>query len=480
MTTMSIGRLATRGGVSLIARQALAFVISTAGGIALARLLTPSDFGAYAFILFAQAFGKLLVDGGLTSTLVRQREAPEPADWNSVFSVQLILAVVLAGAIAASTPLVRAVFVGVGGFVGANLLSAASVLVAPAISITFARFERELRFDRLALLTLIQPIVFNVVGPLLALLGGGVLSLGMALLVSNIATLVVAISAGSLPPAPTLRLIRMRPRLRFGVPFIGSGLVSNLKDAVNPLLVGAVVGAAAVGYVRWSQQVAALCTYLVVAISPMLFALFSRLLNEPERLSRMVSSALFWSNAITAPLAILLTIFIVPITRDLYGTQWLPAIPLYYLLCFTNLISPTTTALLALMNAIGRPAIAFAFTGAWFAGTWVLVPALVLPFGALGYGIANAAVQLIGIVLVLVAHRAVAFSAVRSIVLPWAVAAASCVPAYLLESTLDLHNLLVIVCTGLGSLLVFTTLIRLLAHQESSVLLTMLRRERPA
>ena len=246
---------------------------------------------------------------------------------------------------------------------------------------------------------------------------------------------------------------------------------------MNPLLVGAVVGAAAVGYVRWGQQVAALCTYLVTAISPMLFALFSRLLSDRARLSRMVDGALFWSNAITAPLAILLAIFITPITEGVYGSQWLPAVPLFYLLSLTNLISPTTSALLALMNAIGRPGIAFVFTVSWFVATWVLVPILIVPFGVLGYGVANAFVQLIGLVLVVIARRAVVFSPLRTLVLPWGLAAASCLPAYLLDSALGLRNLVLIAATGLFSLVLFGALVRLLARPEAELLLRMLRRE---
>lgn len=473
----SLGRLATRGGVSLIGRQAVSFGVSTVGGILLARLLSPSEFGAYAYILFAQALAKLLVDGGLTSTLVRQHEPPEQHDWRTVFTVQIGLAVVLACVVAASTPLVGPLFGSVGGFATANLLASVSVLVSPILSICFARLERELRFDRIAVLTLVQPLVFNVLAPLLAVTGIGVVALGLALLLSSIATLLVALPWTGRPPVPTTHLRGLRARLMFGAPYVGSGLISNLKDSVNPLLVGAVVGAAAVGYVRWGQQVAALATYLVAAVAPMLFALFSRLQKDPARLSKMVGGAVFWSNAITAPLALLLVLFIDPITTDLYGSQWVPAIPLFYLLCFTNLISPTTSALLALMNAIGRPGVALAFTIAWFVGTWVLVPVFVVPFGAIGYGIANAVIQLIGVVLVVIARRAVPYPAVRSIALPWLIAAIACLPAYLFSRDGRVDDLLSIAAIGLGSLLLYAALLRLIARSEARLLLTMLRKE---
>lgn len=473
----SIGQLAARGGASLMGRQAFAFGISTIGGIALARLLTPSDFGAYAYVLFLQSLAKLLVDGGLTATLVRQHDAPTQKDWSSVLTFQILLALVLAGLIALSTPLALRVFGDIDGFGLASALAAVSVLVAPVLSISYAKLERELQFERVGMLTLVQPVLFNAIAIPLAFLGLGVAALGGALLASNLLSLLVALPFTGWPPVPARRPIGIRARMRFGLPYIGSGLISVLKDSVNPLLVATALGAAAAGYVRWGGQVAALSTYLVVALSPMLFALFARLATDVERLPKSVSAALFWGNAVTAPAALLLTIFIRPLATDLYGDQWIPAIPLFYLLCLTNLISPTTTVLLALMNALGHPRVSLTFAALWFVGTWVLVPLFIPPFGLLGYGVANAAIQAIGIALIVVARRKVPFSIVRPLLVPWTAALVASCPAIFIQWRYSVHNLALVVGLGATTLLLHVLLLAVFARTETATLRNALRKE---
>lgn len=475
----SLKRLATRGAISLVVRQLVAFGSSFVGGILLARILSPSEFGAYAYMTFVQGLARLIVDGGLTATLVRQPEAPTERDWRSVFTLQVLVSLGLAGAVV-TLPIGFPVFAGVPGFGAANALAAGSIVVAPMLSVGFARLERALRFDRIGLLTLVQPLSFSVIGPILAALGFGVVALGAAMLASNVIALIVALPFTGRLPRPAVSMTGLRSRLRFGLPYISAGMISTVKDAVNPLLVGVVVGAAAVGYIRWSAQLAALCTYIVAGIGPMLFALFARVQQEPARLGRAVSLALFWANAVTAPLAVLLTLFIVPFTENLYGSKWLPAVPLYLLLALTNLISPTTTVLLALCNALGRPRVPLIFSCLWFAGTWIFTGLLVATHGAMGFAIANALVQVIGLALIVVAQRIVRFRLAKSLLLPWGLTVVAAVPAAVVALALREVPVGLMLALGVVTVAIFAGLTRIAAPREfsavSEVLLTRRRR----
>lgn len=441
----------------------------------LARLLSPSVFGAYAYILFAQSLAKLLTDGGLTATLVRQTDEPEEHDWRSVFTFQTVLAVALAVVVLVTTQLFVRTFDDVRGFTLANALAVATLLVSPLLSVCLARLERALRYDKIGLLSLVQPLSFAVIAPLLAAVGLGIVALGAGILLSTVLSLLVALPFTGRPPLLTLHPTGLRSRFRFSAAYVGSGLLSTVKDAANPLLVGAVVGAAAVGYIRWSSGVAVLAVYLASTVGPMLFAVFARVQLDADRLGRATTLAVFWSNVITAPVALLLTIFIQPITTSLYGEKWLQAIPLFLLFALSNLISPTTTVLLALCNAIGRPTIPLVFVILWFSGTWIFTGILVGPLGAVGYGIANALVGLFGIALIVVAKRLVPHRVVRSIVLPWITALVSCVPAIVLNAAFHDISLAAVVVCGLVSLAIFTALIRALAPREFKAIIDSLR-----
>src|SRR4051794_5276712 len=84
----AVGSLAAKGVLALGTRQIVVWLLNFAGGVALARLLAPADFGVFAiaaFVLMAfTAFG----DGGLGASLIRQESSPTLRDYRSVFFVQ--------------------------------------------------------------------------------------------------------------------------------------------------------------------------------------------------------------------------------------------------------------------------------------------------------------------------------------------------------------------------------------------------------
>lgn len=427
----SIARRAARGSIALLLRQALTLLVTLIGGVLLARLLSPAQFGSYALIVFVSSLTKLLVDGGLGASLIQQKLKPTRDDRAVVFSFQLVLAIALAFAIILIAPSLELALGSIDGTALALSLSTVAVVAAPFTSISFVILERELKFGALGILMAIQPVFFNILAVWLASSGFGVISFGIALAVSNLLVVPAAIVAVREFPMFRLRIRPLRDRLRFSLPFIGTNLISTIKDAVNPLFIGLFIGASAVGYVNWAQQVTIIGLYMLVVVSRVLFPVFARTKDEPDVLPAAVSKVLFWANMMVAPIAVFLALFTEQLTVALYGNQWLPAVPLLWWLLLTNLISPTSSVLMALLNAIGRPSISFWFALSWFIATWALVPVFVGLFGILGYGIANALTNLISIAIIPIARKYVKFSWVRPLALPWIYTFASFAAIYL-------------------------------------------------
>src|SRR5437868_2946576 len=79
---------AARGAAALLVRQALVYGSNIAGGIALARLLTPSDFGFYGVILFFVVFLNIFGGTGFASNLIRVEPRATLEDYRTVFAAQ--------------------------------------------------------------------------------------------------------------------------------------------------------------------------------------------------------------------------------------------------------------------------------------------------------------------------------------------------------------------------------------------------------
>lgn len=422
------------------ARQALVQVANLIGGIALTRLLTASEFGVYGVVTFVLGFATTLGDVGLGASLIRDPEPPTDRDYRVVFSAQQLLVSTAVAALWLAAPCIAAAYdlpaAGRWLFraVGVSLLFT-SFQTIPAI-----RLERELAFDRLSIVEVSQALVFNVVAVSLAWAGYGEQTFAYAIVSRALAGALVIqlVSRWSFRVGWDWQLLKRH--LAFGLPYQGIGAVSLVKDSISPVLLGMTAGTAAVGHVSWSGMLAAYPVLIMMILQRLYLPTFARFQDNRAMLGAVVERVIWATNALAAPLAVLTLVLFEPITVQLFGPQWLEARPLFLLASFANLFVPTATPLLGLMNALGRSRTALAFAVIWMVGTWLFGVPLILRFGEIGFGIANALVQLTNIALVRVAQREVPFSWVPTVAPAWAVASGMGAIMYFVQHTFPARN----------------------------------------
>ena len=399
-----IVRRAVRGSVALGIRQSGVLGLNLMGSVILARLLTPGEFGVYAVVLFARSFLAAFADGGLGAGLIRQPDEPETADYRAVFTVQQAVVGFTTLLLLILAPVLGAAYDLPAGGVWLLRLLALSLFFTSLQSVPSIRLERRLAFGPLATAGVAEAVTFNAVAVALAALGAGVVSFGIAVAAQALVGAGILLLAGRWPMGWALDWPRVRRHLAFGLPFQGILFVSLAKDSITPVLIGLLSGARDLGYVRWAQTFGAFAVLALMLLGRIYMPLFARLQHNPERLGWAVAQSIRATNAIVAPLAVLSLALAPPITRLVFGDQWLPALPIFYLLWIANLFVPTATPLLGLLNALGESRLALGFALTWMLGTWVVGAPLILAFGAAGFGVANALVQLTNLVLFKVAN----------------------------------------------------------------------------
>jgi O-antigen/teichoic acid export membrane protein len=421
----AVARRAGRGAFALGIRQVVVHGLNLTAGILLARLLSPAEFGIYAVIMLIVGFLVAFGDVGLGASLIRQREEPVTEDFRAVFTIQqlLVLAAViglwfLAPGIAEAygrPPEEAVVFRMVG----------LALLVTSLQTIAVVRLERNLAFDRLAVVEVSQAVVFNSLAVTLAWLGWGVTSFAVALLARAVTGAVLANLVSPWPIGWRWDPARVRSHLAFGVPYQGITFVSLFKDSITPILIGLWVGITEVGYVNWALMVAAYPVLALMALQRIYLPAFSRMQEYGPEFQRFIERVLRLTNALVAPLAILMLVLIEPTTRIVFGEKWLPALPYFYLLWAANLFVPTATPVMALLNALGDSRMAFRFAVLWMAGTWLLGAPLILTLGALGFALANLVVQFSNLWLYRVVQSRTSFRIIAPVLPVWGAACAA-------------------------------------------------------
>jgi len=420
----TVVRKAVHGVLALGLRQVLTVGMSGLGGILLARLLSPSEFGLYAIVTFVLSFLVTFGDAGLAASLVRQAHEPFEEDYQAVFTAQQVLVVSVVILFWLASPWVASAYHLPRHDSWVFRLVALSLLCTSFQVIPSARLERHLSFEKLAMVEVAMSFVFYGTAVALAWKGVGTLSFAIAMFARSLTGAILVNRASPWRIRWRWEWERARVHLKFGVPYQGIGLISLLTASFNPFFIGLLLGAASVGYINWAQMVAAYPVVALMVMQRVYLPAFARLQLHREPLTQFVEQVLRATNGLVAPVAVLTLVSIEPLTKYVFGQKWLPALPIFYLLWVANLFVPTATPLFALLNALGHSRTAFKFALGWMLVTWVLGAPLILAFGTIGFAIACVFVNLTNLMLYRVVQARLSFRILPMIVPVWCVATA--------------------------------------------------------
>lgn len=455
LSLQDLGRQAVRSATALAVRQVLVQGLNVVGGILLARLLTPAEFGLYAIVTFLLAFLAAFGGTGLAASLIRQPAEPAELDYRSVYAVQQVIVIALVLVLWIAAPWIAQAYRLPSDSAWIFRLVALSLLATSFMVIPQVRLERHLAFDKLALVEIAQTFIYNVTAVFLAWRGLGPLSFAIALLLRSSTGAVLANWISPWKIGWSWDWNRARNHLGFGLFLQGGQVVSLIKDSITPVFVGLYLGAESVGYINWAQMVANYTVMALMVFQRLYMPLFARLQHDRGSLTRVVEGVVFATNALTAPISILTLVLIEPITRLVFGEKWLVALPIFYLLTVANLVVATSTPLQGLLNALGKSHITFAFTLLWAVITWILGMPMIYWFGALGFALANVGVQISNFWLFAIVKKQLPIKIWKNASPPWVVSLLIGGLIILIEHFIKISNLRTLVGVFLLSSMLF-------------------------
>jgi len=325
---LELKRNARLGMIALGARTALQNVIILLANVYLARWLDRSDFGLFGILQFALSFFRLLADTGLAAALVQQKKAPEEAELSTLWWFQLALGLLLVASSFAGArflPLIWHTMPGSAAMLLPGL--ACGLLFTMLQSIPFLILERNLRFGWVGALEFLGTVTFYGTALLLAARHAGAAalvsaSIGQAALVSIVAHL-----AQPWKPKLYFRFESIKPLLKFGAAFQGGNAVGFLSTGVTPLLVGAALGADALGIIQFAETTAFFPSVLVLIVRRVYFPFLSRLQHDRTAFRDEFEQAVVLCAIPTFFFFGLFAGAAAPVVRIIYGAKWVAAVP---------------------------------------------------------------------------------------------------------------------------------------------------------
>jgi O-antigen/teichoic acid export membrane protein len=360
------------------------------GNLALARLLTPRDFGIIAIGTTVMVLVTAVTEGGLVSGMLRRETAPSRAELRTLAGLQLLLAT---GVFAVAAPI--ALQFGQPGEITAVMLLALPLSAPQAAGRVF--LLRQMVFSRLALAELGAAIAYYAWAIPAVVAGLGVWGMATATVAKAAA---LSLLFASLAPegrlAPSLRGARaFGPVISFGAKFQATWIAFVSRDQALNMLTASIGGLTTLGYWSLALKLLQLPVALIDSIHRVTYPAMVHLLGEHvdprPRIERTVRGA----GIVTS---LFLTTFaagapgLVPAA---FGAQWEAAVwAVLPASLAIAIVAPVAAGAVGYVQAVNRPGVLFRGVTlggvAWLATTAALLP--VVGVASLGIGWVAAAV----------------------------------------------------------------------------------------
>ncbi len=423
-----------RGSAYNIAVSAITIVLGFVRSVLLMRLLAPEQFGIVALALFFMTFLTPFSTFGVDSALV-QIQKPRDETFSTHFVMRLMLALSILGLAFLASPLLRRLYAD-------QVILADVLLVLLLINLLEASFatpgtllRRDMRFGAIALLNLLSSLAMTITAPLLAYLGAGLWSL-VAEQAAARAVRWVGLWGFLRPWRMSLHFDwdEARSLLGFGRHVFSANLLGILLDRLDDFWTGTALGYTALGYYSRAYEVAQYPErVLATPVTNVFFSTYAAVQEKKTELAK----AFFRSSSFLVRagflMAVVLAVVTPEITLILFGTTWLPIVPVFRLMLVYVILDPFYVNLSYLIIGSGRPewlARVRLMQVVFFALALVILARL---WGINGVAVAADVMMLSGTVALLVySRRLVSFSLPRLFGWPAVAVAASSALGYAL------------------------------------------------
>jgi PST family polysaccharide transporter len=385
-------RRAVRGGAVTAAAQAGKAALQLGGVLALARLLTPEDFGMVAMVLAAAGVIEMFRNLGLPMATV-QREDITHEQASALFWINFGLSAAAAVAVAAAAPAL-AWYYREPRLTDLTLVLAVSYFLGGVGLQHAALLRRQMRFGALAAIELAALAAGTAAAVVLAALGFGYWALAGQQVLAGAIAAAASWRLCSWRPGPPRRAPGVGALLSFGGHLTGFSVVNYFARNLDQVLLGRFYGPLAVGlYQRAYDVLMVPLRQINDPVASVAIPALSRIADQPERYRRTYLRILEKILMVTMPLAAFVVMGADRLVVLVFGDQWIESGCIVAALgaaIFTQPIGNSTGWLFISQNRVHH-LFRWGLVGS---GTAVVSFLIGLPWGAFGVALSYALVGL--------------------------------------------------------------------------------------
>ncbi|WP_180070051.1 lipopolysaccharide biosynthesis protein [Acinetobacter sp. YH16038] len=349
---MSLKKQAIAGIKWTFVQQFSVQVINFAVQIILARLLMPEMFGLVAMVVVFMSIGQALMDGGMTSSIIRTKN-PDQLDYSTVFITNIIMSLGVYGVIFIAAPYI-ALFYNQEILTNIIRILSLTFVIRALVAVHMAKLTKEMNFKLQMKLQIPSTVMAGIVGISMAYQGYGVWSLVWLNLIQAISFTVQTLVFMKWRPSLIFNFERFKYHFNFGYKLTLASLIDVIFNDAYRIAIGKLYSPAAVGFFHQAETLRLFPVQQIsTVVGKVTYPLFAKMNND---------DALKFAYKITMKLVLIL---IVPLMlglilmaeegfRFLFGEKWLPAVPYFQILALASIVRPLSSYNLNILKVKGR------------------------------------------------------------------------------------------------------------------------------
>ncbi|GGF47306.1 lipopolysaccharide biosynthesis protein [Aliidongia dinghuensis] len=343
------------GGATIIAK-----VIDFSTIVAVLLFLTKEQVGIASLVvsiaMIVEAFDGLGTSEALVQAKTLTRRQLDTLFWFVVGAATLVAGVTLMAA-----PAIEAAY-GVAGMAGYFVAAAVKQPLVGAALIPLALMNRDLQFERIAIVNVAATLAAALTRLGLAMAGAGAWAVVAGYAASGLYILIGAMAARPFWPRLRFALPEILPLVRFGIRAAASNIAEQIFKNVDYLLIGWFYGAAPLAIYRVGFDITMEPAMAVgTLVNRTALPVFARVAASKDALAQSLLWSLRRLVSLVAPLMAGLMLAATPLTaliRDQHGNSYAAAALPLQVLAAAGLLRVTSQLLTPVLMAAGRPGLA--------------------------------------------------------------------------------------------------------------------------
>lgn len=321
--------------------------------IAIARALSPADYGLMGMIVIFIAISSILIESGFGMALIQKKNATSD-DYSTVFFFNLFVAISIYTILFFSAQSI-ANFYNQQILVNVIRVSALSIVFGALGTIQVAILSKELNFKKQTFISLFSVIVSGTTGVIIAYNGYQVWALVFQTMAGSLIRLILLWLVSNWRPSFIFSWKSFKGLYKYGFKIFLQGASDVVFSKIYFPLIGKYFSPSQLGYYTNANNFSAIIVkQTTVAYGRVLFPAMSLIGNDKEKISNAYSTIFRLISIIIFPISIIAIVSAHSFVDFFLTVKWLPAVPFMQLFLVEGFFFALYMLNQNTFNAIGR------------------------------------------------------------------------------------------------------------------------------